>query len=202
MDLESNVRTLRRQTRIAATIHIAVLLILLAGCSIAATEASGLSFLILGAASILFLWHLLAAIRYLFTDRPRVVAYFRNRGSRTAPQESSAAFRGGYHLAANLSRLDDRARQFGVAPLSSFGFGDDLLHQVPQWSSIEDGIRTLTTLIDHTDDNDTRADLSRLLAVLEKASETQSVFALIARYGADEFISGVEMDRRTGTFWT
>lgn len=214
MDFDSNLQTLRRRARVGAAIHVIVLIALLSVCAFAGREAgtrflerrtfgSGVTALVLLAAVIFFLWHLLAAVRLNATNRPRIVPYFQTKYfEHQASEESWAAFRRGYDIAAHLSQLDDLTRRLGVAPLSSFGFGDDLLHQGPQWSSIEDGLRTLTALIDAPEAVPARSDLATLAAALKKASEHQTSFALLVRYGKDDFISGVEMGKRAGNFWT
>ena len=215
MDLETNLRTLRRRARVGATIHIIVLIALLILCGIALRESAtrflegrtlgaGLTTLFLGSFEILFVWHLITAVSINITDRPRVVPYFPQKYfDRKASEESWEAFRGGYSLAADLHRLDDLAKKSGITPLSSFGFADDLLNQAVQWSSADDGIRTVTSLIQEGSglSTGTLADLAALAAALKKAAEHQKKFSLLVRFGKDDYISGVELSKRLGTFW-
>lgn len=210
-----NLRTLRRRARIGAAIHVIILIALLVFCGIALRESatrfvegrtvgSGLTTLFLGGFEILFVWHLISAIALNLADRPRVVPYFSEKYfDRKASEESWAAFRGGYNLVADLSRLDQLAMKSGVTPLSSFGFADDLLKQSVQWNLPDDGIRTLTSLINEGDELSvgTRSDLAVLAAALKKASENQERFSLLVRFGKDDYISGVEVGKRQGTFW-
>ena len=161
---------------------------------------------IAAAFAVLYVWFVVYAIRRYADERPRIVPYFERKyfrsgdPSRPVAEESRSAFRAGTAIAADLTRLDDVARQMGVTPLSSFGFGDDLFHQTPQWSDITEGVRTIETLIPKAD-NQTAEDLRTLLAALQKVRATQQRFSLILRYGPDEFISGVEMEKRIGSFW-
>jgi len=109
--------------------------------------------------------------------RPRIVPYFAlkhfrtHKPSQATTEASQRALRSGFGIAADLLRLDESARQLGVPPLSSFGFGDDLLRQPPQWTEPAGGLRTLTALISNMCDvvsNTTITDLKTLLAALEK----------------------------------
>jgi|SRR6185369_1791851 len=215
MDFRTNLRTLRRRIRIAATIHVFILIVLVCVLGIAVRESgtsfmerralgSGATTLILGAAVIFFLWQLVRVIPLYIADRARIVPYYSEKYfQRKAADESWAAFRGGYHIAAELPRLDELARHLGVPPLSSFGFADDVLKQTVQWNRPEDGLRTVNALLEHGDalSPGARADLTTLAAALEKAAEQQETFSLLVRFGKDDFISGVEMSKRQGNFW-
>jgi hypothetical protein len=163
----------------------------------------------------LYLWFFVWTLRKHAGRRPRVVPYFEQKyfrsgdPSRKTAEESWSAFSAGAGIAADLPRLDELAGQLRVAPLSSFGFGDDLLKQQPQWSDLADGLRTLSALIAklrepegaRSFDATTVTDLQTLAAALEKARESQNRFSLVLRYGADDAMSGVEMERRQGSFW-
>jgi hypothetical protein len=154
-------------------------------------------------------WHSIQTLMKYANGKPRVVPYFELKyfrsldSSRKTAEESHSAFLGGNGIAANLPQLDTFAQQIGVAPLSNFGFGDDLLNQQPQWSDMTDGLRTLRALIAKAGEPlearrlsaMTITDLQTLAAALEKALEGQRRFCLILRYGPDAFISGVEMEK-------
>lgn len=170
---------------------------------------------IAAAIAILYLWYVARTLRIYAGMQPRVVPYFDVKDfrshdpSQAIAEESRAAFRAGAGIAANLPRLDDLATQAGVAPLSSFGFSDDLLNQQPQWSDLADGLRTLSALLARLREPEsarpfdpiTISDLQTLAAALEKAQQRQRRFCLVLRHGTDDFISGVEMQKRQGSFW-
>lgn len=127
----------------------------------------------------------------------RVVPYFHRRiGLRVlGPFQSGAA------LARNCEMLDRIAADSGVPPLSSFGFEDDLAGEAVTWHSPSAGIETVERLLVVVDDDAIRRDLEAMLEALRAAQKQDILFALILRTGTDSFISPVEMDRRTGSFW-
>jgi hypothetical protein len=142
---------------------------------------------------------------------PRIVPYYAVKhfrsGGRIVTSESQNAFRAGFGLAADLPALDRVAESAGVTPLSRFGFADDLRKQSVEWFDLTDGIRSVETILGALPaDRDaisstTLHDLQTLRGALQKAAETQTPFALLARWGRDDYISGEEMERRQGTFW-
>ena len=137
--------------------------------------------------------------------KPRIVPYFRD--PLNSQKETCAAFRGGFRLAADLAQLDDWARTAGVQPLSAFGFSDDYHKQEPIWGDPAEGLRTLSALKKHLDQNATGSssptaqELDALSTVLGKALERGTPFSLIVRLGRDSYVSGVEISRRQGSFW-
>lgn len=218
IELQANVEKLRRHARIAAAVHIVVVIVVLLAMGVAVVETSSrfqrerswgtaLVLLVAVGAAVYLVWHLAVAMRAIAVTRPRIVPYFQDKyfrsgSSRETSEESKAAFRGGYAIAAEMPLLEDVAGELGVTPLSAFGFGDDALGQQPQWSALSEGIRTARALAESDRVGAAaRAELQQLAAALGKAAERQSKFALIARYGPDDFISGVEMEKREGTFW-
>jgi hypothetical protein len=212
---EQNVRRLKRLSLVAAALQllsVAAVLALVAFIVVPSLRAGG-AFASTAFAA-LYLWYFIRTFRMHTATRPRVVPYFELKyfrsgdPSRKTAEESWSAFLSGTGIAADLQRLDDLAGKLGVAPLSSFGFGDDLLKQHPQWSDITEGLRTLSALVAKVRepspvsfDGATVTDLQTLATALEKARETQSTFCLILRHGADNAISGVEMEKRQGSFW-
>jgi len=137
---------------------------------------------------VIYLAYIFWVAREYSRMRPRIVPYVKHfrthKPSQATTEASQRAFRSGFGIAADLLRLDESARKLGVPPLSSFGFGDDLLRQPPQWTDPAEGLRTLTALISNMCDvvsNTTITDLETLLAALEKARETQDKFSLIGR---------------------
>ena len=205
----ANVKRLKRRSIVAAAflLLLAAFVLALVYFAVVPRLRSGGSFA--GAAiAAVYLGYAIWAVRDFARMRPRVVPYFTLKyfrsedPSRKTAEESWKAFRGGEAIAADLAHLDDVARQLGVAPLSDFGFGDDLMKQAPQWSDIDDGLRTLAALAAAPSlAPATRADLETLAAALGKARLSQNRFCLIVRYGRDDYISGVEMGKRQGTFW-
>ncbi|HEY2321283.1 MAG TPA: hypothetical protein VGJ82_00340 [Thermoanaerobaculia bacterium] len=143
-------------------------------------------------------------------ERPRVIPYFpkhlRSEGG-TSNSERRNAFHDGCGLAADMAVLDRLATDAGVASLSQFGFSDDLMKQEVTWFDPTEGLQTVETLLRLLAADPgpisgvTLDDLRRLRGALQRAAETNTQFALIVRYGRDDFISGVEMERRAGTFW-
>jgi hypothetical protein len=205
MFLIENKRRLRRQAIAAAAFQLLVgafVLAIVAFIVVPWFHAGGS----IGVAA-LFLAYAIWTLRGYARMRPRVVPYFelkdfrRGDPSRKTAEESGRAFLSGEEIAANLEDLDELALRLGVAPLSSFGFGDDLLKQEPQWSGIDDGLRTLSALLTNASKPDVAAQLQNLAAALAKARQSQVRFCLIVRYGPDDAISGVEMAKRQGTFW-
>jgi len=222
---ETGVAIVRRRTVIAAVVHTVLLVVLTSGLLVTSFTAAsrfrqygaasaGATAAVTGVVGIVLLWHLARVLIANSRNKPRVVPYFREKHSkrqldRSALTESWQAFNGGYGIAADLPILDALARSKDVTPLSSFGFGDDLFRQAPQWSDLSDGVRTVSTLVELLREGGTpvgvsaatQSDLQSLHLALQRALETQSLFSLIVRYGPDDFISGVEMDKREGTFW-
>lgn len=224
-DLAANVAKLRRQARLAASVHIVFLIAVIAGMAITCIEAgirlgqepsvhTGVLVFFAGCIGIGAVWHLISVGKTYAAAQPRVVPYFSNKYftaddvTRKTSDESQAAFNSGYRIAADLPELDALAHELNIAPLSSFGFGDDLLGQRPEWCDLNEGIRTVTALITAAMNGDTHlssstvSELQTLLAALSTAKETQSSFALVVRYGRDDFISGAEMNKREGTYWS
>jgi hypothetical protein len=140
-------------------------------------------------------------------ERPRVVPYF--KGVLKAPRSTWKAFNGGFAVASNLSELDELARIQNVAPLSSFGFSDDLYKQEVQWHEPSEGMRTVSALLESLRTETSRAaagkasvtELEALAAVLAVAAAQGTAFSLLVRLGRGRYISGAEMGRRKGSFW-
>jgi hypothetical protein len=210
---------------IAAVVHITVLVVLTCGMAFTVNEAAirfhsfasaGAVILAISAAAVgvILLWHLVRAFVAFARSRARIVPYFSDKNFRReqgkgASEEARQAFQSGYGIAADLALLDDVAAEVGISPLSAFGFGDDIFNQRPQWTELDEGLRTVTALITALHNHDasrrlsvsTLSDLETLRDALTRGRETQTSFSLIVRYGPDDFISGYEMEKRTGTFW-
>lgn len=214
--IRENETRLKRRVLAGKALQLACAAAVLAALSLVLIEGVGMPGRVIApAAAALYLWYVVRTILHYARMQVRAVPYFEQKRfrsgdpSRPVAEESRRAFRAGAGIAADLQQLDDLARQEGVTPLSSFGFGDDLFHQPPQWTEITEGMRSLDALIARTKDPEiarslqgpTVGDLQTLSAALEKVRATQQRFSLLLRYGADDFISGVEMEKRIGTFW-
>lgn len=213
--LRENTANLRRRMLIAAALHLGVLVVLIGMMSITVLETARrlrmhssagtiVLFIVVIVIDGILLWHFARALWVYVTDRPRIVPYYTKQPGnvRPASDASRAAFHGGVRLAAGLSRVDEVARQRGLKPLSAFGFDDDVLGQRPQWHDPAEGLRTVAAIIDSLPESDSAtADLRAIRDALADAVAGRVSFCLILRYGADDFISGHEMERREGTFW-
>jgi hypothetical protein len=216
LTLDENAMRLKRRAFASKVLQLAIALAIVVALSFIFIEPLGMPRgVIVVAALALYLWFVVRTIRHYAHMQLRVVPYFERKQfrsedpSRPVAEESRRAFRGGAGIASDLRQLDELAQQSGVTPLSHFGFGDDLFHQPPQWTDITEGKRTLDALIAKTGDpeiarslrSSTVADLQALSIALDQVHSTQQRFAFLLRYGSDDFISGVEMERRVGSFW-
>lgn len=214
MEFKANVAKHRRRAAFAALVHVTIFLVLLVVNVIALDEvifrlrhrviwSNALTACVITLILLWILWQLIAGIRAYARERPRVVPYYNQKCyGRKVSDESVTAFERGYAIAADLARLDALARELHLTPLSNFGFGDDQFRQRPLWRSVQEGIRLVAKLAEHPSlSAATRADLRALMASMQKAAEMDAEFVLLVRYGSDKFISGVEMDRREGSFW-
>lgn len=212
---ENEIR-LKRRAVVASALQLSIAAVFVGLVSLVAMLTVGLpGSVIAPTAATLYLWYVVRTIRHYARMQLRVVPYFERKHfrsddpSRPVAEESRRAFRAGAGIAADLQHLDDLAERMGVLPLSNFGFGDDAFNQPPQWSDITEGIRTLRALIAKTEEPEiarafnslTVSDLRTLSAALEEVQSTQQRFSLILRYGSDDFVSGVEMEKRIGSFW-
>jgi hypothetical protein len=115
------------------------------------------------------------------------------------------AFKRGFALARGFDVLERRASQLGVAPLSAFGFGDDMLGQVVVWHTADAGLKTVRTLVASSQqealDPNLLEDLQVLEAVLERAEVAAVRFAMVVRICSDKWILHAEMCQRKGSFW-
>ncbi len=225
VDLSAAVTVLRRRAAAATAVHVVLLLAFIGGMAVtvvvnvenfrfARSRGAGIISGVAAAIGLVLVWHLVRVIVDTARRSARVVPYFREKDfrgkvDRGVSPECREAFRSGHGLVSDLPLLDALAREIGVTPLSAFGFDDDLFGDRPKWTELSEGLRTtaaLATAVANRDLRDrlsstTLEDLRNLQAALHRASETQKWFSLIARYGADEFISGVEMSKREGGFW-
>jgi hypothetical protein len=109
-------------------------------------------------------------------------------------------------MAQGFDALESRASQQGVAPLSAFGFGDDILGQVVVWHPADSGLKTVRALVASSHgaalvNPKLLEDLQATEAALERAEAAAVRFAVVVRIGADDWISPHEMDCRKGSFW-
>lgn len=118
-------------------------------------------------------------------------------------------FTKGSAVAKNCEFLDKDAKSLGIRGLSDFGFNDDFLGEKLDWFDPNEGVEAFSLLIDKVEKStesyhrrdELLQDLQDMLDALLLAQKEGVYFCLIFRYGADELISPMEMDERTGSFW-
>lgn len=130
----------------------------------------------------------------------RLVPYFREE------VEGPFTLTHGEALARNCLRLDALAAARGCAPLSSFGFADDLAGERIYWYPAAEGVRTVSALLEEVQawpeavdvPSAVIGDLQILRERLEHAVSQEVEFSLLLRHG--NTISGHEVDVRKGKF--
>ncbi len=111
----------------------------------------------------------------------------------------------GQSLLRNLAELDRIAREVLVAPLSDFGWGDDMLGQNVVWHEPTAGLKTVKSLLAQLQSEDLARpnaagiidDLERIAHALERAAAEGCRFSLLLRYS--DATNGQEWDIRQGT---
>ena len=114
-------------------------------------------------------------------------------------------FCSGESLARHIDELDEVARTHDVAPLSGFGWNDDLENEPVAWHASAEGLKTVNFLLiallreeagwdDHVA---TIADLKQIAHALERADAQGIPFSLLLRHTT--VTSGQEWDMRKGT---
>jgi hypothetical protein len=129
----------------------------------------------------------------------RVIPYFEGKVG------GIDTFLGGSGIARSLLFLDELAAEGGVAPLSAFGFHDDLRGETVGWHPPEEGLRTVETLLAAVDTEPgrvsdpeaVRRDLSRIAEALRRAADLRIRFSLLLLHG--NATSGLEWERRIGS---
>lgn len=161
------------------------------------TVASGTMTLALG-------WYFGVALRSTLRDRGRILPYFPKPTDGTL----GGAWLSGEALSDNCAALDQLAVSAGVRPLSSFGFNDDFDGEVVEWNEPDDGMRTLEAILrcleggsnKQPSTQSIRRELTTLRAVLQRAQETRTRFALVVRF-AEGGTYQMEMDQRKGSYF-
>jgi hypothetical protein len=110
----------------------------------------------------------------------------------------------GKSLLWNTRDLDQVAQRLGARPLSDFASGDDMISgEKLCWFFPNEALNTLELLLQPEICNgfsaDLVSDLRRLKDALKSADSKNVKFCLILREGS--FTSGLEMDRRKGSFF-
>lgn len=206
----------RHQARVLRPRRIRVLLVTLVGFGLSALglyasaslwgeglRPSTLKLVVLVYGALAFGGVLVAALIWPWRARCRVVPYFA-REMGPYPGATSVAFGRGHDLYRKSAELDRIAAALGVAPLSAFGFGDDLYGQAVRWAPAADGLRTVTALrADASLAPGVAADLDALASVLRVAAEQGVEFALLLRVGGGDLQSAAvfEPRERIGRFW-
>jgi hypothetical protein len=145
-----------------------------------------------------FLYFLVASFlsgRDMF--RVRLLPYFSKRLGHTSP------FLEGTSLLWHTRQLDDIAAKLGARPLSDFASGDDMiLGERLRWFDAQPALETVSRLQECPEaaafPAELKSDLKCLREALASACLKQIQFCLLLREGS--FASGLEMDRRKGSF--
>jgi hypothetical protein len=162
---------------------------------------SALCFAVCGGFLVLFLRGLVAGIVDSF--KARIVPYFRQYLG------DIDTFSSGQTLARNCRQLDQLAGEMHLLPLSAFGFNDDRLGEQVAWHDPQQGLETVTGLLQKirsqpetvADAEALVAELEKIATALQKAEERGISFCFILREGMDRAIVPMEMDLRQGKFW-
>lgn len=110
------------------------------------------------------------------------------------------SFLAGGEIMRHLIPLDRRCAEIGLPLISTFGFEDDLLGQVVVWHSADEGLRSVTGLLEQIsplENGPLVADLRTWQHALVRASEQQIRFCVLMRFGNST--SGQEWSVRKGT---
>jgi hypothetical protein len=110
----------------------------------------------------------------------------------------------GKSLLEHSRSLDEIAKQLGGTPLSEFATGDDMVcFEKLNWHEPTEALRTTQGLLNSEAakafPEDLRSDLKALEDALAEACRQNVRFGLLLREGS--FASGLEMDRRKGSFF-
>ena len=111
----------------------------------------------------------------------------------------------GESLARHVDELDEVARTYAVAPLSTFGWNDDLEDEPVVWHAPTDGLKTVNFLLlalEHEetgwdDHAATVADLKQIAHALERADLHGIPFSFLLRHSTAT--NSQEWDIRQGT---
>ncbi|MGN6546791.1 MAG: hypothetical protein ACTHK7_17175 [Aureliella sp.] len=152
--------------------------------------------------AILFLWLGVIGVASSLDDVHRhaqVMPYFQR------PVGDIDTFLAGKTLIRYLNQLDAAAEQLGVAPLSSFGFNDDLRGEQLHWHSPSQGLATVNALLQWLETANApasvaallRADLAKWRHALARAEAQSTPFCLLLRHC--NATSGHEWEVRQGS---
>jgi hypothetical protein len=145
---------------------------------------------------LLLVWGLVAGVRDQF--QVRVLPYFER------PVGGIDTWLAGENLLWHSRSLDEAAARCGVAPLSAFASGDDLIPgEELSWFDPSDALRTAERVLEadvaQTLPAGVVTDLERLRDALRRASAQGIRFCLLVREGS--VASGHEMSLRKGSFF-
>jgi len=129
----------------------------------------------------------------------RLILYFER------PVGQIETYPAGHAIAIELRRLDEYCRSAGCAPLSSFGFNDDLLGETLEWHQAEDGLKTIQSLVDVVNAESIFSahqpalidDFTKWRYALERARDQKIRFCILWQFGSST--SGQEWSIRKGT---
>jgi hypothetical protein len=130
--------------------------------------------------------------------RVRLLPYFSKRLG------DASSFAEGKSLLWHTRQLDDIAAKLGARPLSDFASGDDMiLGERLRWFDPQPAFETVSRLLECPEaagfPAELKSDLKCLREALASACSKQIQFCFLLREGS--FASGLEMDRRKGSFF-
>lgn len=158
------------------------------------------------AGAVLLFVLLVLCLNLITPDRVRVHPYFEKPvSSAEKPVCSGAAFLSGETIAKELESLDALAGKMGVAPLSAFGFEDDFFGEEPKWHAPEEGLKTVSMLLECVKDQPSGVcdvggvtkDLKKIANALEDARKRKIRFCFLVR--ACDATNPMEWEQRNGT---
>ena len=157
--------------------------------------------LAVGVAGAIFVYYQLAVVTGLndILRHAAVVPYFPRRVGEIT------TFCSGESLAQHVDELDELARTHDVAPLSAFGWNDDLEGETVVWHASTEGLKTVNFLLialerEETGWDDhaaTMADLKQIAHALERADAQRIPFSFLLRHST--VTNGQEWEVRQGT---
>lgn len=163
--------------------------------------------LIAAATAAVFLLTLLVSCLVLLDHRHFVSIhpYFGKPPAGERPVSSGACLLSGRALAQNLEPLDTLAEELCVSPISAFGFADDFFGEQVTWHPPEQGLKTVSALLDSLaeqpdrvpDSQSVTKDLKKIADALENARKRNIRFSLVVR--ATNATNPMEWEQRQGT---
>lgn len=152
--------------------------------------------------------------------RARIVLYFKKIENKIkdetktldSKQRKLVTFDRGYGIASNFKQLDDIVCNVGLKPLSSFGFGDDMILNDVEvcWHKPDDCLKTVRYLIKYIEETtnislinvqELLEDLKQWEIALFNALKENILICILLIIQSNASRSSVEIEARAGTFW-